>query len=192
MLTGPDTHQHLATGFPIGERFHSAPVRRIADGRPLGLGHVARADGRWRLYLLADAARPEDAGSPASVLLDFLATSPDSPLLRAAANGSDPAAVFDMRAVYQQGNRDVSVDQLHPLLLPTAGRLGLVDYEKAFTVDPASGEDLFDVRGIDRARGALVVVRPDQYVAHVLPLDAHGELAGFFEQILRPAVPAAV
>lgn len=26
-----------------------------------------------------------------------------------------------------------------------------------------------------------MVVRPDQYVAHVLPLDAHDELAEFFE-----------
>jgi phenol 2-monooxygenase len=26
----------------------------------------------------------------------------------------------------------------------------------------------------------MVVVRPDQYVAHVLPLDGHGELAAFF------------
>jgi phenol 2-monooxygenase (NADPH) len=28
------------------------------------------------------------------------------------------------------------------------------------------------------------VVRPDQYVAHVLPLDAHEELAAFFNRIL--------
>lgn len=192
LLTGPDHHQPLATGFPVGERFHSAPVRRIADGRPLGLGHVARADGRWRLYVLADAARPDYGGSAASGLLDFLATSERSPLLRFTPAGAETDAVFDVRAVYQQGNRDVSVDQLHPLLLPAGGALGLVDYEKAFTSDPASGEDIFDVRGIDRTRGALVVVRPDQYVAHVLPLDAHDELAGFFEQILQSAVAATV
>ena len=27
------------------------------------------------------------------------------------------------------------------------------------------------MRGIDRERGCIVVVRPDQYVANVLPLD---------------------
>jgi phenol 2-monooxygenase len=27
----------------------------------------------------------------------------------------------------------------------------------------------------------MVVVRPDQYVAHVFPLDAHAELAAFFD-----------
>ena len=39
--------------------------------------------------------------------------------------------------------------------------------EKLFCADPTL--DIFDLRGIDRAQGALVLVRPDQYVAHVLP-----------------------
>ena len=38
--------------------------------------------------------------------------------------------------------------------------------------------------GSNRAAGAVVVVRPDQYVAHVLPLDAHGQLADFFAGIM--------
>jgi phenol 2-monooxygenase len=35
------------------------------------------------------------------------------------------------------------------------------------------------------------VVRPDQYVAQVLPLDAHAELAEFFAGIMLPAVQPA-
>ena len=37
------------------------------------------------------------------------------------------------------------------------------------------------MRGIDRQQGCLVVVRPDQHVAQVLPLDAYAELAAFFD-----------
>jgi phenol 2-monooxygenase len=37
------------------------------------------------------------------------------------------------------------------------------------------------MRGIDRDAGCMVVVRPDQYVAHVLPLDAYAQLAAFFD-----------
>ncbi|POA75944.1 hypothetical protein C1890_22505 [Pseudomonas sp. DP16D-R1] len=29
--------------------------------------------------------------------------------------------------------------------------------------------DVFALRGIDRERGAMVLVRPDQFIAHVLP-----------------------
>jgi phenol 2-monooxygenase len=37
------------------------------------------------------------------------------------------------------------------------------------------------MRGIDRAAGCIVVVRPDQYVAQVLPIDGHRELATYFD-----------
>ena len=72
------------------------------------------------------------------------------------------------------------------LLLPQKGRYGLRDYEKIFCPDPKDGQDIFDLRGIDRAQGALVVVRPDQYIAHVLPLGAHQALADFFAGIMLP------
>ena len=37
------------------------------------------------------------------------------------------------------------------------------------------------MRGIDRAAGCIVVVRPDQYVAQVLPLDGTKQLASYFD-----------
>ena len=46
--------------------------------------------------------------------------------------------------------------------------------------------DIFDERGISRD-GAIVVVRPDQYVAAVLPLTATDELAAYFRGALLPA-----
>ena len=51
----------------------------------------------------------------------------------------------------------------------------------------SSGQDIFALRGIDRERGCMVVVRPDQYVAHVLPLDGFEELAAFFEGFMLQA-----
>jgi len=76
---------------------------------------------------------------------------------------------------------------LPALLLPKTGKLGLRNYEKAYCADLKGGDDIFEMRGIDREAGCMVVVRPDQYVAHVLPLDAHAELAGFFERFMTPA-----
>jgi phenol 2-monooxygenase len=34
-----------------------------------------------------------------------------------------------------------------------------------------------------------VIVRPDQYVAAVLPLDAHAGLSAFFDRFMRAAKP---
>ena len=41
--------------------------------------------------------------------------------------------------------------------------------------------DVFTMRGIDRKVGCMVVVRPDQYVATVLPLDDFAALAAYFD-----------
>jgi phenol 2-monooxygenase len=182
-LTGDATHQHLAEGFTIGMRFHSAPVIRVADAKPVQLGHAGRADGRWRLYAFADAPGPGNPASRLRALCEHLERSPDSPVRRYTPAGADADTVFDVRAVFQQHHRDLALADLPSLLVPRKGRYGLVDYEKAFTPDP-SGDDIFDLRRVDRDQGALVVVRPDQYVAHVLPLDAYAELEAFFAPLL--------
>jgi phenol 2-monooxygenase len=185
VITAGTAFQHLAEGFPVGMRFHSAPVIRLADAKRLQLGHVARADGAWRIYLFADRGDPTGASSRVRELCEFLA-SDTSPMARHTPAGADPDAVFDVRAVLQQGHRDVAVEKLPSVLLPRKGRFGLIDYEKVFCPDPTAG-DVFDLRGIDRDAGCMVVVRPDQYVAHVLPLDAHAELADFLAGILVDA-----
>jgi len=89
--------------------------------------------------------------------------------------------MIDVRAVFQQGHHELEIGSMPPLLVPRKGRYGLRDYEKTFSPDLKSGQDIFDMRGVDRQRGCLVIVRPDQFVSHVLPLDSRGELAGFFD-----------
>ena len=180
MICGEATHQQLATGFVIGTRLHSAPVLRITDAKPVQLGHAGKADGRWRLYAFAGT---DDAGLRA--LCAFLEQAPDSPLRRYTRAGQDIDAVFDVRAIFQQGHRELAFETLPALLRPRKGRHGLIDYEKVFCPDPKAGADIFEQRGVDRAQGALVVVRPDQYIAQVLPLNAHRELAGFFDGFMR-------
>ncbi len=186
MLTAAATHQALATRFNVGMRFHSAPVVRLADAKPMQLGHAARADGAWRLYAFADAR-----GERLRALAEFLADSPNSPIRRHTPAGADVDSVIDLRAVFQQAHREVDVSALPSLLLPRKGRFGLIDYEKAYCADRKNGPDIFDLRGVDRAQGALVVVRPDQYISNVMPLSAHDELAAFFGQFLLDRRPSA-
>ncbi len=185
-LTGPATHQHLASGFEIGKRLHSAPAVRLADARPLHLGHCIEADARWRLFLFAPAGDDGRAGGPVATLCDWLEHDTASPLRRHRAAGEDIDAVIDTRAVFQQGFRALEFGSMPTLLRPHVGRLGLCDYEKVFCADLTGGDDIFALRGVDRSSGCIVVVRPDQHVAHVLPLQAHDTLAAFFAGILLP------
>jgi phenol 2-monooxygenase len=186
MITAEAMFQHLAEGFPVGMRFHSAPVLRLADAKPVHLGHVARADGAWRLYIFADRNDPTGGNlSHFRELCEFL-ESEASPITRFTPKGADPDSVIDVRATFQQGHRDLAVDKMPSVLLPRKGKFGLIDYEKMFCPDPNS-DDIFDLRGVNRDTGCIVVVRPDQYIAHLLPLHGHEALADFFAGILIEA-----
>jgi len=184
-LSGTDTHQHLAAGFDIGRRFHSAPVVRLADAKPMQLGHCIDADARFRLFVFAPA---DDAGGPGgavALMCDWLERDVASPLRRHTAPCEDLDAVIDTRAVFQQGFRDLDFAAMPALLRPSVGRYGLCDYEKVYCADTKRGDDIFTLRGIDRKAGCVVVVRPDQYVGHVLPMHARDALAAYFAGILR-------
>ncbi|QXT38231.1 FAD-dependent monooxygenase [Gymnodinialimonas ceratoperidinii] len=186
-IVGPDSHQHLATGQVIGKRFHSAPVIRLADAKPLEFAQELLADGRWRIVAFAGEDDDGTEGGAVARLCDYLSDDPASPLQRYTPRGADPDAVIDLRAVFQQSHRDLDLSAMPGLLLPRKGRLDLIDYEKIFTVDTRGPVDIFKQRGIDRRAGALVVIRPDQFVAHVLPLDSHAALSDFFAGFMQPA-----
>jgi phenol 2-monooxygenase len=200
LICAEPSHQHLAEGMTIGMRFHSAPVVRLADARPVHLGHALKADGRWRLLAFAPAGDPMAPAAAIRSLCAFLADDPGSPVNRYTPAGADVDAVIDVRAIFQQDRRTLDIDAMPALLLPRKGRHGLRDYEKMFCPDLKDGADIFDLRRIDRAAGCIVLVRPDQYVAHVLPFDAHAALPAFFDKFMLrggmsahgvPPMPAA-
>jgi phenol 2-monooxygenase len=181
IITGEAAYQRLAEGLTIGLRFHSAPVIRLADAKPVHLGHVVKADGRFRIFVFAGAENPTAQNSGIRALCDFLAEARESPVRKYTPAGEDIDAVIDVRAVFQQGHRELAIEAMPTFLLPRKGRYGLRDYEKMFCADLKRGRDIFTLRGIDRERGCMVVVRPDQFVAHVLPLDGTAELAAYFD-----------
>ena len=191
LITAEPRHQHLANGFTIGTRFHSAPVIRFADAKPVHLGHTIKADGRWRLFAFAATDDPSSPSSRLRRLCDFLNESPDSPIRKSTQRDADIDAIIDVRAIFQQGHRELDGERIPPMLVPHKGRYGLRDYEKVFCSDLSAGEDIFDLRGIDRTQGAIVVVRPDQFVANVLPLDGVSELAAFFDAFMIPQYATA-
>jgi phenol 2-monooxygenase (NADPH) len=191
-LIAEPTHKDLAKGFTIGKRFKSAPVVRVCDTNPLQLGHQAKADGRWRIYVFADAG--EAAGtaqggtSPVVDFAEWIANSPDSPLA-ATPSGADRDAWFDVKVIYQQEHTSVDIGAVPEAFKPQVGPFKLTYLENVYGTDPSA--DIFELRGLHRG-GVVVVVRPDQYVANVLPLTATAELAAFFAPLLRTGRTAAV
>ncbi|MEO9509428.1 MAG: hypothetical protein ABJG28_09585, partial [Nonlabens ulvanivorans] len=87
---------------------------------------------------------------------------------------------IDVYAVFQQ--QDLSIEHMQDYLWPAKGKHGLRDYEKVFHAE--EGNNVFEQRNIDRASGCMVIVRPDQHIANILPLNAHKKLSAFFDEFM--------
>lgn len=170
-------HQNLASGFPVGKRFKSAEVIRRADNRWRHLGHAHEADGRWRIYVFADAAAPAISGTPTAEFATWWATDPASPRVRYTPIAGDDDAVFDTKVIYQQDYTAFDPSDVPEAFRPVKVPYGLRDTNQIFGT--GHGRDIHRDRGIG-TEGAIVVVRPDMYVAGVLPLSAREELTEFF------------
>lgn len=179
LLRGEAVHQDLATGFPLGKRFKAHPVKRVCDTNPKYLGHQHVADGRWRIYAFADSAvssAPDSALRAWAEQMD----SAGSPVRRFTPEGQDLDALFDLHVVYQQPHEEVELMQTPSIFRPQVGPFRISNLNKVWGVDPDN--DIFEARGLSRD-GVVVLVRPDQYVAHVLPLTATAELSDFLSRI---------
>lgn len=178
IVTSSQVRQDLATGFTLGKRFKSVNTVRVADAVPVHIGHHHRADGRFRIYAFADADR-----TALNAWAEWMLSDEASPIRRFTPEGVDIDTVFDVKAVYQQPHHDVAIETVPKVFLPASGPYGLPDYEKIYAA--IEGDDIFEQRGVSR-EGAIVVVRPDHYVSHILPLSAREELTAFFGQFLLP------
>lgn len=187
LITAADTHQSLASGYPIGKRFRSFPVDRICDANTKELGHLHTADGRWRIYVFADGYNPEQSPAVQAWAQAWM-DDPASPQQLYTPAGGDTDALFDLKVIYQGTHRDVDHPDIPAAFRPLVGPHRLVNYNKAFGARTTHRElgdrDIFTTRGISRD-GAVVVVRPDQYVAGVFPLNQVQELFGFLTPIFQ-------
>ena len=129
----------LCPGRPAGRRQTGPPRPRRPGGRRLAHLHLRRPE------------RPDERGSRARELCEFLA-SDASPIKRFTPAGADLDSVIDVRAIFQQGHRDLAVDKMPSVLLPKKGKFGLIDYEKMFCPDPKA-DDIFELRGVEPRDG---------------------------------------
>lgn len=176
LITTDLTGQELAKGFPIGRRFKSARAKRVCDVTPQHIGHLHKADGRWRVYVFADGAKPAEE-STVSRWADWFAEGADSPLRLVPEGQQDDDAWYDVKVIYQQKHTDVHIEDVPAAFFPRKGPFHLKDMENVFATLP--DDDIFDEREISRD-GAVVVVRPDQYVAGIFGLEETERLGAFF------------
>ncbi len=184
LITGDTSHQDLAAGYPVGRRFKSFPAMRRSDANEKQIGHAHYADGRYRIYVFADAEHPASGSSKVRALAEHMEKEDGFYKRHTPADGNEDGT-FEVQVVYQQNYRDFEVTDVPSVFRPRTGTFKVELWDNIWAAHPQGAGDIFDARGISR-EGAVVVVRPDQYVAAVLPLGDHEALDAYFAQVLLP------
>ena len=180
--------QELASGFPVGKRFHSEEVLRCADARRLHLAHTMPADGRWRILVFGGNIGSK-AFRAATDLCEWIGQAASSPVNRFTPKTSDIDAIIEVKAVFSGSHSDIELDTMPLPLWPRKGKYGLRDYEKVFvdrwTTSKNPMPSIYETRGIPRDRGCIIIVRPDQHVSAVYSLEQRNDMAAFFDGFMR-------
>ncbi|KAH7183324.1 FAD binding domain-containing protein [Fusarium flagelliforme] len=178
-VTGSD--EAIASGLTVGMRFPSAPVVRLSDAKPMQLNSVLPADGRWHVLTFC-------SGDGTKERLPEVASELDGLVKTFTPAGKNADEVFLNTLVIKADRKTIEIDQLPEVFFPKSGPYSLRNVHRVFIDDTSPymlgcGE-AFSKYGVNPEQGAIIVVRPDLYVARIVELTDANELLAFFKGCL--------
>ncbi|ETS74849.1 hypothetical protein PFICI_13333 [Pestalotiopsis fici W106-1] len=177
--------QALATGLPVGMRFNSCKVLDQSDGRIWHLQEKLKSDGRFRIVLFAgnilDPAQKQR--------VEHLCTQLDAPsnFLRRITGTGSIDSIVEILTIHSAKRHSVELLRDFPDILHPFSRQTGWGYHQVYCDDVSVYEgfgDAYVSYGVDKDRGCVVVVRPDQIVAWVGELDDFDDLQSYFQGCL--------
>lgn len=189
------THQALAAQLIIGKRMPPHVFVQVADGRPVEIQDVLPADTRFKLLLFAG-----DTSEPAQLqkVRAFADALKGEEAFFKRHGGSDPWKVFDIQVISSASKFAVDFTDFPKSLCPHWSKCVFSQYflfvprltMRRVLVDDATmyehtGGKGYEAYGIDRAHGAIVVVRPDGYVGMVAPVNGIKDLGDYFSAFMK-------
>lgn len=178
--------QTLATKVEVGKRIPSYKVLNQSDARPSHLQELLRSNGRWRIITFPGDIRDAVQAAKLKDVGEKLAA-PNSFLRRFTPSAGRYDDVFEVLAIHNAPRTEVSFFDF-PEVYRNFDEVEGWDYWKIFVDDQSYHEGhgrIYENLGIDLA-GCSVVLRPDQYVSYVGPMDAYDELDKFFSGFMLP------
>ncbi|KAI5474330.1 3-(3-hydroxy-phenyl)propionate hydroxylase [Pseudohyphozyma bogoriensis] len=193
LVASSSTNPSPAPAIPVGMRFDSHQVVCLADARAWQLGDMMPSDGRFRIVLfggdILNAKQKDRFDAAASYL-----SSSTSPITRYTPTTSDLDSTIEILTILSTQRTSLEITSLPSVLWPPKGPYGIRDYGKVFSDDecPFYGHGrAYEKYGVEE-EGAVVVVRPDGYVAGVWSLEEVGKSGEYFDGfMLAPEEVAA-
>ncbi|KAL1644193.1 hypothetical protein SLS58_004473 [Diplodia intermedia] len=178
-----------------GERFWPAKLTSQTDGCGMWTTGIMRSDGRWRVVVLAgDVVGVPGQMARVTALCDRLLQGNLKAMTMAGGKkfGGHAGGLVDVMAVHCGVRDAVELFDFPEALRPVDAERG-VDYYKIW-VDERSETDgdrdgeAYAKWGVDRARGAVLVMRPDQCIGWYGDLEDVEEMESYLEGVLKPAL----
>ncbi|PGH20104.1 hypothetical protein AJ80_03672 [Polytolypa hystricis UAMH7299] len=185
--TSPSTSTLIQNSDPgrtisIGMRMPSFKVLNQSDARPWHLQERLPSDGRWRILVFPGDITTPTALSRYTSLGTKLAAK-NSFLHRFTPPGAKIDSVIEILTIHSAPRRDIELTDLPEIFHPYCETIGW-DYWKVFADDESYHEghgQCYENLGLERkGAGAVVVLRPDQYVSWVGEMGDYEGLEKFF------------
>ncbi|KAH6839577.1 FAD binding domain-containing protein [Chaetomium sp. MPI-CAGE-AT-0009] len=171
--------KEIVANVTVGMAFPSAQVVRFCDAKAMQLVKGLPGNGRWYVVVFAgDVAKPEIAAR-----LNKVARSLEQTALRFTLTGSYPDSVIDRVLVIASDRKTVEQEEIPVFFTPVTGQRGMKCLTKVYADEESynSGHGhAYEAYGVNPEEGALVVVRPDHYVAKVAALSEVDSIQEFF------------
>ncbi|KAK8082789.1 FAD binding domain-containing protein [Apiospora saccharicola] len=180
----------------VGMRFPSAQVVRVCDAKAMPLVKALPSDSSWHIVVFAGDICDGDASArldQASYNLPYLheCLDIDSWVSRELSEivsqftpeGVQPDSILHLVLVLSGRRTEIEMQHIPNVFTPITGILGLKCLLNVFVDDQSynSGHGhAYENYGVEPDAGALVVIRPDQYIAKVCGLGQVGQLGSFF------------
>ncbi|KAK4183381.1 putative monooxygenase [Podospora australis] len=178
--------QALASGLQVGMRFNSFKVLNQACARPWHFQERLRADGRFRVVLFAGNMLSATQKERVDNFCENLGAT-ESFLRRATPPGQKIDSVVEVLTIHSSPRTETELLRDFPEILHPFDKKTGWDYDKVFVDDVSYHEgygDAYRNHGVDKERGCVVAVRPDQYVGWIGELEDFEALGRYFEGIL--------
>ncbi|GAA5948023.1 hypothetical protein JCM10213_007025 [Rhodosporidiobolus nylandii] len=176
--------QHLASKLPVGQRFFSAQVVNQASATADQLTTRILFNGAFKVLVFAgDVAEPK-AKDRLQKLAEYL-DAPESVVSKYTPGSLPRTSVIDIVTIHCADRTSVELyDFPQPsVFLPH-------NYKRIYCDGPSyhrGDGKAYEAYGISKEEGAIVVVRPDQYVGLIVGLEDTDALDAYFAQFLLAA-----
>ncbi|KAL4946763.1 hypothetical protein BDV06DRAFT_229660 [Aspergillus oleicola] len=155
----------LAKNVVVGMRLPSSQVVRYCDSKPVQLASSLKSNGRWRVMVFAGDISVARNKERLDKIGAYLASN-ESPLQKFRLDGGDIDSLIE------------------PILVGYGSDLHKIFFDDESYIRVHG--HLYEYLGIGPENGAILIVRPDQYVSSVIAMGDYERIGLFFAGFLSP------